>query len=276
MHPVLLLLLLLLPYMSCPKLGDTHKCNLIQNHVPQELWRAQKSFADSLTMVDHPLHCRPMALIAADGDNSVSSSQSRARTSWMEEKERKKRWIADNTCHKGDTLTIWHVDPAPVTPASRPPSPERTKQRRAHGQGLASLPIALNQVLRVRGLRDVKFQPIYSADGRRKQPDPQATVDLGIEDWHDPTEEVACQVCRKAAGTSPFTVPTGQGGVRLVCVLNYNRLGFIAEVILLCISFEKVDTLCFLCLWSRWLWSRWLEYCQRACEYGQPGNKQAP
>jgi len=59
------------------------------------------------------------------------------------------QWIADNACHKGDQLTIWHIDPEPYTPTAptrRPGTPERTRQRKTHASGLASLPIALKQV----------------------------------------------------------------------------------------------------------------------------------
>jgi hypothetical protein len=37
------------------------------------------------------------------------------------------------------------------------------------------------------------------------------------------------QVCLKASGAPPYTA-SKDGGVRVVCVLNYNRLGLVAEV----------------------------------------------
>jgi len=43
------------------------------------------------------------------------------------------------------------------------------------------------------------------------------------------------QVCMKASGSLPYAPAEGEGGVRIVCVLNYNRLGFIAEVRSVCV-----------------------------------------
>ncbi|PNW73049.1 hypothetical protein CHLRE_14g616850v5 [Chlamydomonas reinhardtii] len=93
------------------------------------------------------------------------------------------QWVADNVTKKGDTLAIWHV----AGPSS---------------SGMPSLPVALSNQMRRRGLRDVSYKQLYSDSG-----DPE---DLGE------------QVCT-AAAMSPAT--------RLVVMLNYSRRGLIAEAL---------------------------------------------
>ncbi|KAG2447576.1 hypothetical protein HYH02_007499 [Chlamydomonas schloesseri] len=93
------------------------------------------------------------------------------------------QWVADNVTKKGDTLAIWHV----AGPSA---------------SGMPSLPVAIANQLRRRGLADVSYKQLYSASG-----DP---ADLGE------------QVCT-AAALSPAT--------RLVVMLNYSRRGLIAEAL---------------------------------------------
>jgi len=57
------------------------------------------------------------------------------------------------------------------------------------------MPFVHRQALCVRGLSGVKYQPIYSPNGRWSKADPNAIVDLGSVDWQDPSAEVAHQVC---------------------------------------------------------------------------------
>ena len=47
----------------------------------------------------------------------------------------------------------------------------------------------------MRGLRDVKYQPVSSGAGRQPcHANPDVNVDLGIDEWHDPSEDMAHQV----------------------------------------------------------------------------------
>ncbi|KAG2487451.1 hypothetical protein HYH03_014018 [Edaphochlamys debaryana] len=93
------------------------------------------------------------------------------------------QWVAENVVHKGDTLSICHV----AGPSA---------------SGLASLPTAIANQLRRRGLADCRYRHLYSGTG-----DPQ---DLGD------------QVCALAAG-SP--------SVRMVVLLNYSRRGLLQEAL---------------------------------------------
>ncbi|GIL93939.1 hypothetical protein Vretimale_170, partial [Volvox reticuliferus] len=93
------------------------------------------------------------------------------------------QWVADNCARKGDTLSIWHVAGPSVS-------------------GMPSLPTAIANQLRGRGLGNVSYRQLYSSTG-----DPR---DLGE------------QVCRLAAGNP---------AVKLVVLLNYSRRGLLQEAL---------------------------------------------
>ncbi|GLC64503.1 hypothetical protein PLESTF_000173100 [Pleodorina starrii] len=93
------------------------------------------------------------------------------------------QWVADNCTRKGDRLAIWHV----AGPSA---------------SGMPSLPIAIANQMRRRGMGDVSYRTMYSATG-----DPQ---------------DLAEQVCQEAACNST---------VKLVVLLNYSRRGLIQEAL---------------------------------------------
>ncbi|KAJ9520363.1 hypothetical protein QJQ45_030304 [Haematococcus lacustris] len=101
----------------------------------------------------------------------------------LQELESHWQWVADNLCHVGDSLTIWHNI--------------RGEEAGTGGGCLASLPTAIVQALRGRGLAEVAYEPRYTQSGR--------------------PEELAQQVREAAAGMS------------MVVVLNYGRQGMVRE-----------------------------------------------
>lgn len=112
----------------------------------------------------------------------------------LEELEQHWQWVSDNLCRRGDVLNIWHCNLMEDTASTPGPALVAGKQ------GLASLPTALQQVLRARGLADVKYTPHYMTSAA----------------------EAAQKVCSAAEALD---------GPRMVVLLNYTRQSLLQEAL---------------------------------------------
>ncbi|KXZ51732.1 hypothetical protein GPECTOR_11g179 [Gonium pectorale] len=155
-------------------------------------WERQEEEEEEEEEEEGALHGAAAAAAAAEADaathgsaapQAVTSPEILLVVNHLEELANVWQWVADNCARKGDRVSIWHV----AGPSA---------------SGMPSLPTAIANQMRGRGLGAVTYHQLYSSTG-----DP---ADLGE------------QVCQRAA-RSP--------ACKLVVLLNYSRRGLVAEAL---------------------------------------------